>query len=119
MLALVLVNSRSSMAKSLAQIRQRIESLKKEAEQMRKSEVAGDVARIKEAIRRYELTPEDLGLVRTRKAVARKGRARAAGSAVATYQDSSSGRTWTGHGRRPQWLIDALAAGRTPEDMAV
>ena len=47
----------------------------------------------------------DLGSIR------RKG-----GKAV--YGDGN-GRTWTGRGRRPQWFIDALAAGKTAEDLRV
>ncbi len=27
--------------------------------------------------------------------------------------------TWTGRGRKPRWFIDALAAGRTPEELAI
>ena len=27
--------------------------------------------------------------------------------------------SWFGRGRKPQWLNEALAAGRTPEDMAI
>ena len=27
--------------------------------------------------------------------------------------------TWTGRGRKPQWFNEALASGKTPEDLAV
>lgn len=27
--------------------------------------------------------------------------------------------TWSGRGRKPQWFADALAAGKTPEDLTV
>jgi len=27
--------------------------------------------------------------------------------------------TWSGRGRKPQWFTDALAAGKTPEDLSV
>ena len=27
--------------------------------------------------------------------------------------------TWSGRGRKPQWFMDALEAGKTPEDMAI
>jgi DNA-binding protein H-NS len=33
------------------------------------------------------------------------------------YRDDS-GNTWSGKGRKPRWFLEALAAGRTPEDMA-
>lgn len=27
--------------------------------------------------------------------------------------------TWTGRGRKPKWFTDAIAAGKSPEDMAI
>lgn len=27
--------------------------------------------------------------------------------------------TWTGKGRKPNWYLDALAAGKSPEDLAI
>jgi len=27
--------------------------------------------------------------------------------------------TWSGRGRKPQWFVDALAAGKMPEDLAI
>ena len=27
--------------------------------------------------------------------------------------------TWSGRGRKPQWFADALAAGKTPEDLSL
>lgn len=28
-------------------------------------------------------------------------------------------RTWSGRGRKPQWFHEALASGKTPEDLAI
>lgn len=104
------------MAQSLAQIQKQIETLKRQAEQIRKAEVADVIARIKEAIRFYELTAKDLGLTgasSAAKPAGRKGRGRA------QYADPATGRTWTGHGRKPQWFIDAVASGKSPQDLAI
>jgi DNA-binding protein H-NS len=27
--------------------------------------------------------------------------------------------TWTGRGRKPRWYVEAIAAGRSPDDMAI
>ncbi len=27
--------------------------------------------------------------------------------------------TWSGRGRKPRWYVEALAAGKTPEDLAI
>lgn len=46
------------------------------------------------------------------------GRKTAANKALkAKYQDGA-GNTWSGRGRRPRWIVEALAAGKTVEDFA-
>ena len=116
------------MKKSYTQIVKQIEALKAEAEKLRRSEMAGVVGRIREAIAFYNLTAADLGLgakaTSAPKAAAskpgkRKAKAKAASApAVMKYRDEQ-GRGWVGRGKRPQWLRDALAAGKTLQDFAV
>lgn len=112
------------MSKSYAQIVKQIESLKQEAEKIRRSEVDGVIARIREAITFYNLTAADLGLaVKAKPAgpkAAAKGKKRKAGKAAAVvkYRNDAGG-TWGGRGKRPQWLRDALNAGKKLEDFAV
>jgi len=48
------------MAKTLAEIHQQIDKLQKAAEALKAKEKGGVVARIKDAIAHYELTPQDL-----------------------------------------------------------
>ncbi|MDO8420122.1 MAG: H-NS histone family protein, partial [Rubrivivax sp.] len=85
------------------------------------------VSRIREAIAHYGLTAEDLGLVpkakrgaRTAGKPAAKTRRKAAKAKprAVKFRDEA-GRTWGGIGKRPQWLRDALAAGKTLQDFAV
>jgi len=47
------------------------------------------------------------------------GKAGKPGSAARYANPANPGDTWTGRGRKPKWFIEALAAGRRPEDMAV
>lgn len=117
------------MKKSYSQILRQIEALQAEASKIRQQEVAGVVAKIRDAIDHYGLTAADLGLAvgiaakkaptkKARKAVfKRKGKAAAAAPAV-RYRDDA-GNTWVGRGKRPQWVRDALAAGKKLEDFAV
>lgn len=107
------------MAKTLAAIQQQIETLKREAKQIRETEVAEVIARIKHAIHHYGLTPRDLGFgsAGLSKRTATRTSGRRAGAAK--YKDPTSGSTWTGRGRRPQWFVEALAQGKAPEDFAV
>lgn len=116
------------MTKTYEQLKKQIEALSQQAEAVRRKEVAGVVARIKEAIQAYELTAEDLGFGKAsatagRKTASRKrpaagGRRRAAGTTQPRYRDES-GNVWGGRGPRPKWLREAISAGRKLEEFAV
>ena len=119
------------MAKSYSQIQTQIKKLQAEAEAVRAKEVAGVVAKIRSAIDHYGLTAQDLGLS-TRKSTAakpanasipaiKKSRKNAAVKktvGVIKYRDDA-GHTWTGHGKRPNWFLAALASGKSAEDLRV
>ena len=115
------------MPKSLAQIQKQIAKLEQEADGIRKREVGSVIARMKEAIAFYGITAAELGLAggtRGRKpagAAPAKKRGRPAGKKARAgkikFRDEQ-GNTWTGHGRRPKWYTDAIAAGKTPEQLA-
>jgi DNA-binding protein H-NS len=107
------------MAKTYADIQKEIASLQRAAEVLRRKEIEGVVQRIKVAIASYGLTAADLGFEGEPKARAarRRASAKAAKPAAAPKYRDESGRTWTGHGRRPAWFLAALAAGKTPDDL--
>ena len=117
------------MRKSYIQIMKQIEALKGEAAKLRKDEVDGVKARIREAIVFYELTAADLGLAAngSRKGsapaastkVPRKSRKSGKLSQAAKYRDDVTGGSWVGRGKRPQWLRDGLAGGKSLEDYLV
>ncbi|MDE2368617.1 MAG: H-NS histone family protein [Burkholderiales bacterium] len=113
------------MTKTYAQIVKQIEALKADAEMARRKEIEGVIDRIREAISVYNLNAEDLGFGgqprRAGKTTgAPKGRGRkAAKTARAVKYRNDSGGTWGGRGKRPQWLRDALNAGKTLEDFLV
>ncbi len=114
------------MARTLAVIQQQIEKLQKEAEAVKAKEVAGVIQRIKLAIASYGLKPNDLFATkgrppgRPKKVGAPKVRkAKKKSASVIKFRDEASGKTWSGHGKRPNWYIQAIAAGKKPEDLAV
>jgi DNA-binding protein H-NS len=98
--------------KTYADIKSQIAKLEKQAEKARKTEIAGVVGRIKQAIAAYGLTAQDLGF-----GGAKSAGARAAGKSpavkvgatvgVAKYRDPESGKTWTGRGKPPNWIVGA------------
>lgn len=112
------------MARTLVQIKKQIQSLEREAEQVRAKEVAGVIQRIKTAIDFYGLTAADLfaatGKAATKgKKIATKASKTKKSPAPARYKDKDSGKTWTGHGKRPGWFVKAIEAGVKAEEMSV
>lgn len=103
-------------ATSYSQIQKQIEALQAQAAKLRVDEVAGVVAKIKDAIAVYGLTRQDLFGAGT--AGAPKSRAAGKKSAGAKYADGKGGE-WGGRGKRPRWLSEALAAGKSLQDFAV
>ena len=114
------------MAKSLEQIQKQIEALQAKAQALKAKEMVGVVARIRDAIKHYALTPAELfgGATRaaasgvakkTRKVRRRKGAAKKPAGPV-KFRDEA-GNTWGGIGKRPNWFKQALASGKTQEDL--
>ena len=110
------------MAKTLKQIERQINKLTQEAAALKKKEISAVVGRIREAINHYGLTPADLGFGGKTPAsnrvssVAKRGKLRS--SRPIKYRDEQ-GNQWVGHGKRPKWFVDAIASGKTPEDLLV
>jgi DNA-binding protein H-NS len=113
------------MTKTYLQVMKQIEGLQAEADKLRRKEIKGVVARIREAIAHYGLTAADLGLAAdgTKPVSARKprkaGAAKAAAPAAAVKYRDEAGRVWGGRGPRPKWLREAIAAGSQLDDFKV
>ena len=112
--------------KTYSAIKAEIAKLEKQAEALRKAELTGVIDKIKEAIATYALTQADLGFgvgaaKAVRAPVAKSARKTSTTIGVAKYRDPKSGKTWTGRGKPPAWIVgvksrDAyLIAGQTAE----
>ncbi|MBT2322509.1 H-NS histone family protein [Variovorax paradoxus] len=111
------------MASTLADINSQIKKhdeqiaqLRKQAEELRNQERAGVVEELRKKIAEFGLTAADLKLT------ARGGK-RSAGlvppKAAAKYR-SPTGETWSGgRGRKPRWITEALAAGKSLSDFEI
>lgn len=96
-----------------SELLKQIETLTKQAEDLRKNEIAGAIADIKSKMQEYGITLADLG-------GPARGKKIAAPSKVAVkYRNTASGETWSGRGRTPKWLADAEASGAKREDFLV
>ena len=109
---------------SYAQIKARIAKLEKEAEQVLRKEAVKAIDTIKKIMEKYQLTLADLGdslsgngvgngrRGRKPKANAAKKPKAAGQKAAAKYLNPKTGETWSGRGRSPAWIRDALASGK-------
>ena len=101
------------MAKTFAQIEKQIQTLRAQAEELRKREVGEVIGKIKSAIVVYGITVRDL--------FGPAGKASAKASAGKTaetpkYRDAA-GNAWSGRGPRPRWVKAAMAAGKSLDDL--
>lgn len=104
----------------LLEIENQINLLKKEAEDLRRSEIKAAVDDILAKMDAYGITLADLQLVRGRggrKASADKP-ARTGGTAPIKYR-GPNGETWSGRGLKPRWLTAQLEQGATLESFSV
>ena len=111
------------MTQTYHQLSKHIAELQAQAEAVKRSEVAGVIAKAKEAIRVYGLTQQDLFDAKTARAT--KGPKTVKGpkgtkvkSTEAKYADGKGG-FWVGRGKRPLWLSDLLKAGAKLEDFLI
>lgn len=92
------------------EIKRQFADLERKAELARKAELTKIIAGIKHQIKEYELTAEDL--------FGGKAKAKPAKTAGAKkvyppkYQAPKTKATWTGLGRPPEWIKDAIAKGK-------
>lgn len=113
------------MARSLSKIKEQIAKLQKEADSIQSSVIA----RIRKEIALHDLTVEHLfgsataagsEMAKQPRAVASKApatRKKATGKPAKFADDQ--GNTWGGMGKRPQWIREALEAGRALEEFLV
>jgi DNA-binding protein H-NS len=88
------------------------EELMKQAEAARKAEIAGAIAEIKSKMAEFGITVADLGGT-VKKATGGKA------AVAAKYRNPADGKTWSGRGRTPVWLLEAEATGKKREEFAV
>lgn len=106
-----------------AELKAKAEKYAAEAEAQRVKELEAVIADMKAKMVEYGVTPEDLGIKTTSAAPRKKvvdAMAKAAAPKGAVKYRSPTGETWGGgRGRKPKWIVEAVAAGKKIEDFAV
>jgi DNA-binding protein H-NS len=80
------------------ELTEKIETLQKEAEHARQSEISHAIADIKAKMKEYAITVADLGLSAGKKSVKVKD------PVAPKFRDTISGATWSGRGKPPRWI---------------
>lgn len=126
----------SEPTQTLKEIEREIERLKERAATIVTAEKSGVIVRIREAIAYYGITAAELGFGSVGKPAKLANRktpqettSKPAEAATATpvkkprtgagaikYKDDA-GNSWSGFGPKPRWFTEALAGGKTPEDL--
>ena len=86
---------------------------------LRQKELQEVIARIREAIDHYGITHADLFVSAEKKRAPVRSKRSAAKKVSAPKYRDEAGNTWSGRGKRPNWFKDALAAGKTPQDLEI
>lgn len=107
---------------SYLQLTQQIADLQAKAAKAKTSEIAGVVARIREAVKVYGLTAADIFPSVDSQASRAKGAppkvAKAPKRETSKYSDGA-GNSWGGRGPKPRWLKDGLGSGKKLADFLV
>lgn len=99
------------------ELRAKGEKLLAEAEELRIKELSDVIEGIKEKIKAYGLSAQDLGFSGGG-AARRKRSSESSTKAVGKYR-GPNGETWSGgRGREPRWVTEALAAAKKIEQFA-
>ena len=91
-----------------------LEELRRQAEELRDEERSAVLETVRQQIRDFALTAAELGLEAGRKTAGKRGAKATAGTARYVGPE---GQTWTGgRGRKPRWITEALAEGKSLTD---
>lgn len=95
---------------SYLELKAQAENLLKQAEELRRSEIAQVIADIRATMERYELTIDDLAPT-SKRAVAKT-------PAPIKFR-GPNGETWSGRGRQPEWFKKAMSEGHSEDSFAI
>lgn len=95
-----------------------LKDLKEMKQQVERAISTYETRRKREAAAKLEAEARDMGFSLQDLVDATQTRRRAPASPKYANPNAPD-ETWSGRGRKPRWFVDAVEAGRTPEDLAV
>ena len=89
------------------EIQAQIATLKEQAATQRQKEIAGAIEQIQSLMSEYDISADDFLNIT-------KGKPKKSKNGTVAFKDPESGNTWSGRGRKPNWL-----AGKDAEQFRV
>jgi DNA-binding protein H-NS len=104
---------------TLSAVEAKIRELQAKAEALKVVEKPG-IKQLRDVLRKYKLTSDDIGLALGDGIYGRK-RSKLAGRKVKPkYRNpANKNETWAGRGKQPKWIVAALKSGKKLEDFAI
>ncbi len=104
-----------------AELKEQMDQLRAEAERARQNELPNVITAIKNQIREYDIKPQDLFDNLVPQAVAKSLPSTSSrGKSREPKYRGPNGQTWVGGpGRKPNWVLEAMARGEDLEKYAI
>ena len=97
---------------SLSELKDLLKDIEREIKRRQNAEKAKAAQQVRDIMATYGLTSEEVLSGKTSKG--------SRGSVAPKYANPQNAeQTWTGRGRRPQWVQEALASGKSLDDLAI
>lgn len=116
--------TRDNYAALQLKIEKEITRLQKQAKALQAKQRNPIIASIIQSMREYDITPAELAAALTKKPAARRKAADGTQTKPTRivppkYRHPDTGETWTGRGKAPRWMADALSQGKTRDDFLI
>ncbi|TSA20314.1 MAG: H-NS histone family protein [Betaproteobacteria bacterium] len=106
------IQAQIGQLKKAATTQRRVEAVqaKKAATTQRRAELVGVIAQIRAMMKEHGIVAADLG---------GRGKTERKAKGVILYANPAGGKGWTGKGRKPGWVVEALARGRSISEFLI
>lgn len=105
---------------TLQQINEQIEILKKQAEEIRRNELATTIADINAKIAAFGIASKDLVFPKQDvKSSSRSAKVTQSKNPVPPKYKGPNGQVWSGRGLQPKWVASAISEGKSLNDLLI
>ncbi|RQR60063.1 H-NS histone family protein [Burkholderia sp. Bp9002] len=91
------------------ELKAQLQTLSREAEEAKQRELGTALTMVRDVVRTYGLSPEQIN-----PSWKRVGTGKRKGPVAPKYRNPATGETWSGRGRTPRWM-----SGRSPDDFLI